>query len=432
MSEAKQRLAKRYGYLTVAALVLTSFIPLSLGLSCAGIFYPSVAADLGVGTGVMSYYTSFIWLSSTIFLSLMGRLLHKMDARVVLSAAVALMALMFVWLSFASALWQFYVGAFFMGLGVSMLLFLAPSTLINRWFAQRAGFLLGIVMAFTGVGGVVWSAVGGSLILELGWAATYRVFAGLCALTLLATVLMVSNGPKDKGLLPVGYVASEGGSRKGADASSGAAAAGAGAPAVVAEGVPAEKAFKMPVFFLIMAMVFLLNFGMYVYFIIPSYISSQEISVAMPLLGAMASSVAMAGQTVSKLVFGFVGDKHPHACVIAGLALGIVGVALLASGAQVALVVYAAALAFGVYYGVTNVMSPIVTRLNFGDAEYPRIYSRISTGAAVGNMASALMWGALIDLTGGYDVLFVGVIVLLAVTIGLAVMVKKKGNRDFS
>lgn len=413
MTQNETNEAKRYGYMTVFALILTSFVPLSLGLSCAGIFYPYVASDLGVGTGVMSYYTSFLWLSATVFLSLMGKMLYRLDARIVLSCAVALIALVFVWLSFAQSLWQFYIGGFFMGLGVGMLLFLAPSTLINRWFVTRAGFLLGIVMAFTGVGGVVWSSVGGSLILSIGWSSTYLVFAALSAVTLVATIFLVSNGPKDKGLLPVGYVEPTDG----------------GSLAYEPEGIPAAKAFKMPAFYLILAMVFLLNFGMYVYFMIPSYLSTMEISIAMPMIGSIASSAAMAGQTGSKLVFGFVGDKYPHACTIIGVALGIFGVILLASGIESVAIIMIAALTFGAYYGVTNVMSPMLTHLNFGDAQYPRIYSRISTGAAIANMVSALIWGALIDLTGGFMVMFIGVTVLLAMTVFNVVLIKRKGAK---
>ena len=88
MTCTEERRAKRYGYGVVIALVLTSFIPLSMALSCAGIFYPYVSADLGVGTGVMSYYTVFIWFSATVFLSFLGKLLYKMDARIILLSLI--------------------------------------------------------------------------------------------------------------------------------------------------------------------------------------------------------------------------------------------------------------------------------------------------------------------------------------------------------
>ena len=390
-----------FGYLVVAAMVLTSFIPLSLGLSCAGIFYPALSDYLGVERGMLSYYTSVLWIAALVTLPFLGKLLNNKDARLCLTGAVVIIVAAFVWLSFTQALWMFYVAAAAVGVGVAMLLFLAPSTLINRWFAKRAGFLLGIVMAFTGVGGVVWSTVGGILIQEIGWSATYLVFAALSALMIPVTLFMISSRPEDKGLQPYGYEPGE------SDEPSAAELAG----------VPAAQAFKMPVFYLICLMCFLLNIGMYVYFMIPSYATTLDIGVAFPLLGATASSVAMAGQTVSKLALGAVGEKRPQASTTVALALGIVGVALLAFATGSTIAFYAAAICFGAYYGITNVMMPIFTRKSFGDRDYAQIYSRVSMVASISNAAAAFIWGTVIDATHSYMPMFIGVIALMAATI---------------
>lgn len=411
-----------FGYFVVAALVLTSFIPLSLGLSCAGIFYPAVSADLGIGTGLLGYYTSILWLAAMVALPAMGRLLGTRDARVCVGGAVVVMAAAFVWLSFTHSLWQFYVGAAAMGFGVGMLLFLAPSTLINRWFFKRSGVFLGVVMAFTGVGGVVWSSVGGMLIQSIGWSATYLAFAVLSLATLPAVLFMVASRPEDKGLVPFGATSDSAWMKSGS-----AAVAGASAPA---EGVPASRAFRMPVFFLIVAMCFMLNFGMYVYFMIPSYMNTLELAAAMPLLGATASSVAMAGQTASKLVLGYVGDARPYASTVLTLALGILGVALLLVGGASAAVLYLAVFVYGCFYGITNVMTPIITRRAFGDAEYPAIYSRVSMAASVGSVVSGFIWGASIEATGGYTLMFVGVIAVMALTVVAVLAIGRLGAKQ--
>lgn len=398
-----------FGYLVVAALVLTSFIPLSLALSCAGIFYPPLSEALGVEKGVLSYYISVLWLAALVALPFMGRLLDGRDARVCLTVAVAMAVAAFVWLSFIQALWQFYVAAAAMGVSVGMLLFLAPFTLINRWFAKRAGAMLGICMAFTGVGGMVWSTVGGLLIDAIGWSATYLAFAGLSALCLPVTLLMVSSRPADKGLQPVGW-------EPGAEKLESVPAA---------QGVPASQAFRMPVFYLILVMCFTLNIAMAVYFMIPSYATTLEIGAAMPLLGATASSVAMAGQTVSKLVLGAVGEKIPHGSTLAALACGIAGSALFAFLAISVPAFYAAALLFGVYYGITNVMMPLFTRLSFGDAEYAQVYSRVSMVASISNVIGAFAWGTVVSLTGSYVVMFCGAIALMAVTCIVVVAISR-------
>lgn len=411
--ESSTKKQMHFGYAVVAALIITSFMPLSMGLSCAGIFYPSLSVALEVEPGMLSYYTSILWVAALVALPFMGKLLNNKDARLCLCAAVTLIALTFVWLSFVSALWQFYVAGAAMGVGVGMLLFLAPSTLINRWFAKRAGFLLGIVMAFTGIGGVVWSSVGGVLIQSIGWSATYLAFALCSALTIPVTLFMVASHPKDKGLIPFGATieALEGMKPDGAEAAS-------------TISVQASEAYKMPVFYLICILCFTLNIGMYVYFMVPSYAATLEISAALPLLGATASSVAMAGQTVSKLILGATGEKAPSISTITALALGIVGVAGFALLGGSVIAFYVSAFCFGVYYGITNVMMPLFTRASFGDADYAKIYARVSMVASVSNAAAAFIWGTLIDATQSYMPMFVGVIALMAISCVMVVLIR--------
>ena len=413
---AKPHKGLHFGYLVVAALVLTSFVPLSLGLSCAGIFYPPLSEALGVEKGVLSYYTSVLWVAALVTLPIMGRLLDERDARACLTGAVVIIATAFVWLSFTSALWQFYVAAAAMGIGVGMLLFLAPSTLINRWFAKRAGVMLGICMAFTGVGGMVWSTVGGLLISTVGWSATYLVFAALSALTAVAMLFMIASRPADKGLEPVGWDPED------------SAADVFGAKE--ATGIPATQAFKMPVFYLILAMSFTINIAMPVYFMIPSYASTLDIGIAMPLLGATASSVAMAGQTGSKLVLGAVGEKRPQASTLIALGCGIAGSVLFMIVLGSVPVFYASALLFGVYYGITNVMLPLFTRASFGDAEYALIYSRVSMVASISNATGAFVWGTIVSVSGSYAAMFGGAIVLMATTCAIVVAIGRAQARS--
>lgn len=398
-----------FGYLVVISLAIACFIPLSLGLSCAGIFYPAISESLGVSTGLLSYYTSILWLASMLFLPLMGKLLNEKDARLCLGGAVTLIALAFVWLSFTQSLWQFYLGAFCMGIGVGMLLFLAPSTLINRWFEKWRGLFLGVVMAFTGIGGVVWSSVGGALINAVGWSFTYVIFAAASLLTLPFMLFAVRSYPQDINLMPVGY-----------DPQTSEASGDH-----TVNGMPASKAFKTPVFALIFIMCLLLNFGMYLYFMIPSYLSELPVAAQLPLLGATASSIAMAGQTVSKFVFGYTGDKKPYLSVISGLALGIVGcLSLLFCNGEIVLI-YVGSFMYGVFYGVTNVMTPILTRISFGNRDYSKIYSRISMAASIGSMVSGFFWGALIDATQGFTIMFVGIAATMAVTMLTVVLIMR-------
>lgn len=409
MSETKKSF--HYGYLIVLTFVVTSFGPLSLGLSCAGLFFTPVANEFAANPGTVSYYFSFMYIASIITLPFLGKLLAKQDARVFASAAVVIMAVALVAQSFTQAVWQYLACGVVVGVAVTMLLFLAPSTVINRWFKVRSGFFVGLTMAFTGVGGVVWNAVGGVLLNSFGWRPTLLVFAGLVLLLGLPfTMFVLRSNPADKGLLPFG-----------ADECS----AEQGAPAE--EGVDAPRAFKSTAFLLLCAFAFLLNFGMYAYQMFPSYMSSLPLSAALPLLGATAASVAMAGQTIGKLVLGSVGEKNPGAVVVTAIGLGAAGLIIITAFTQSQFVLYSGVALYGIYYALTNVMMPVLTRRFFGIKDYSIIYARISMAASIGIVISTFAWGTVVKVFG-YAPMFLGIVAVLALAAVVVLAAIKKAD----
>lgn len=422
-----------FGYFVVFALALTTFGPVSFGHSCAGIFYPSAAAELGVGVGTLSYFTPIACLTACLALPFLGKLINSIDARWCVIGSCLITVAAFLTVSFSQSLVQYLIGGAIMGVGTATLIYLAPSTLINRWFKKRAGFFLGIVMACTGIGGVVWSTVGGILIQEVGWAWTYRIFALIIVALIPVFAVCIVSDPTKKGLRPYGADEVEGlAVGQAADVGEGFADGPSSNTASTAQGayVKAAQAFKMPEFYLIFAACFCLSFGMYLNSMIPSYLSTLAIGAAIPLLGAFATSTSMASQTISKLVLGFVGDKQPYVGAIIGAACGLLGIALLVAGAGSAAIVLVGAFAFGLYYGVVNVMMPILTRRCFGDGEYPIIYSRVSVAATVSGVVSGLLWGTLIEVFDSYSVMFVGVSLFIVVAIvsmaGVAIIQRKR------
>ena len=410
MAEPSKGIRKGYSglhpaYRVVIALILTSFIPLSLTVNCVGLFYAPLSESLGVNTGVLSYFTSILWLAAMVALPMLGKMMAKSSAKLCVGGACVLIAADFVWLSFTASLWQFYVGAFVMGIGVAMLMFLAPSSLVNRWFVTRRGFYVGLIMAFTGVGGVVFSSVGGMLIQSFGWQTTYMVFAVLAAIIAVVSTLLISTSPEERGIAPVGLDAS------------GDQAAQAEALAAANAGMAAKDAYKTPAFVLLLLLAFFMNFGMYVYYVTPAYIGTLPIGIEIPLLGATAASVAMAAQTISKLSLGAIGDKRTYSSTAVSLGLGVIGVLILGFMATSQATVFVGVFAYGFYYGLYSVMMPILTRKAFGVKDYPQIYSRVSMVASIAGVASGFAWGSLMQVTGTWMSVFIGVAACLALSI---------------
>lgn len=403
-----------YGYLIVASCIAFCVGPSALALSCAGIFYTPVCEDLGVGRGTLALYMTVMYLTVSVFLPFAGKLFATKDARACLTGAVLCTGGAILSMSFFTAVWQFYIAGFFMGLGITFLMFVAVPTLIDRWFSKRVGFFVGICMAFTGVGGVVFNPVGGWLIGEFGWRAGYLAFGVIAlAIGLPFALLVIRSNPRDKGLLPCGYEASESTDGK--------------KPVVVVEGVSAKNAMWTLPFFMVALFAGCADLVTCIYNYLPSYVTELPVGRLVPTLSATIASAVMLGQAIGKVTMGIIADKSTKGGLLFGVVCGLVGIGILFFIPAQAPIVLVAAFLYGLYYANGSVYIPLLARSVFGSLDYSILYSRVSVFANLCLALGSSLWGFVIDGVG-YDAMFVGALALVAssLVVGLVALSSAK------
>lgn len=405
-----------FPYLVVATGIIGCFAPCSLALSCAGIFFTPVSDALGVGKGVFALYLTIMLISTTIALPFEGKLMETKDLRIVLSAAVVFIGVPLICMSFFNQVWQFYIAGVFLGIGLAALLILAVPTLINRWFRKNVGFYIGLCMAFTGIGGVVFNLVGGSLIASgpEGWRTGYLVF-GIVTLVLALpfTLFCVRSYPKDLGLDPVGEEFSSDGT----------------AVKIAAEGVTASAAMRSLAFFMLAIFAGLINLAINFYQYLPSYAASLTQFPDVVAISATLASAAMLGQAIGKVVLGIINDKvSVRAGMFVSTGCGVLGLAVmwLVPGSVPAML--AGGFAFGVFYASATVLGPLMTRAVFGTLEYSTIYSRVAMVGSLAGAFGASIWGFIVDAAGFSNVFMIGIAgaILVAVFGVIALSAKKR------
>lgn len=412
MSTGKKSL---FPYLVVATGIACCIGPSALAFSCAGIFYTPVSEALGVGRGVFTIYMTILCLAMTITLPFAGKLLEKKDVRVLLSAAVVLVGGSMVAMSAFQQVWQFYIAGAFIGVGEAFLLYLAVPTLINRWFSKRVGFFIGLCMAFTGIGGVIFNPIGGALIASGpdGWRMGYLVF-GIVALVIALpfTLFCIRSHPSDMGLQPVGYDE----------------AAQSSDVQPVITGVSSGVAMKAAAFYLLALFAGIINLCTVIYQFLPSYATS--LGDRLPEIAAISAtlaSAAMLGQAVGKVALGAINDRSVYGGMVVGLGCGLAGLALMWLIPGSVAVMLAGGFLFGVFYASATVQVPLMTRTVFGSREYSNIYSRISMVASLCAAFAATLWGFLIDATG-FDYVFILGIAAIVVIFIAGVLALKSGS----
>ena len=409
MTKSNQSGGFHYAFAIVAACIAMTCLPCALVLSCAGIFFTPVSTFFGVPKATFTLYFSIVNLAMMVTLPVWGKVLSKTDLRASLSVAAVLCGAGLIGMSACQAMWQFYVCGAVLGAGVAPFIYLAVPTLINAWCVKKVGFFVGLCMAFTGIGGVIFNPLGTALINSgaEGWRTAYLVFGAIALVgTLPFTLLVVRNRPEDKGLLPYG---------------AGEADAASASGETPAAGMAAPEAMKTPAFFALAAFCGIITLNQTIYQFLPSY--AQSFADTMPAVAAasgVVASAAMAGQAVGKVILGAVNDKSVRLGIGLGIGAGAVGVTVMWLMPGVVALLLVGAFLFGIVYAMTTVQTPLLVRTVFGSADYTNIYSRVSMVGSLMGTVAAVFWGFVCDSAGGYPLMFILGYVCMAACLALA------------
>ena len=396
----KEKMSMRHLLVVLTGIMIT-FGCSALCFSTWGLFQPVVAEGLGVEKTAFAMYVTVMYLTMTVASPFAGKLLQSMDARVILSGSAILVVAAFLLMSIANTIVLFYVAAIMLGLGEITLLWLAVPTLINRWFADRAGFFIGLCMAFTGIGGAIWSAVFTALRADgMDFHTIYLIWAVIAAVTSLPfTLLCIRSTPEEAGCLPYGKPQTA-----------------SGKPA----GIDASKAMKSVAFYAVFLLAGIINLLTIVAQQFPKYTKSLDDGTGTFIaVGVTMATVMMASQAICKLALGVCADKNSKLSFFAACACGILGVLLVWFGTGSAMILYAGSAVYGFFFASCVVLVPILVRQLFGQREYPQIYSRVSMFVNIVGAVGAPFWAFFGDMS--YSILFTVAIVLMVVVLLLGI-----------
>lgn len=385
-----------YGHVIVLCCFLIMFVIVGLVMSCAGIFYKPVSSDLGIEVGTLSIYMSVNFLSSTLTLSIAGKLMERYSVRWILTICSLIIAITFIGMSRFNSVWQFYIAGTLFGISLAFLMYLGFPTLLNRWFKSRMGIFIGICSAGSGIGGVLFNPIAGYLITIYGWRMTYLIF-GLAIFFIVTPVLalLLRDYPKDKGIKPYGE------ENKNMD--------NASLTKKNIDGVTYSKAIKMPIFYGLIAFAFLINAAATLNIFLPTFVQTTGFSVEQ---SSLVASSAMIGVTVGKVLLGMINDHSAFWGTVTTTGLGIVGLGLLLIGSNMLFMYIGGSFLFGWAYAGVTVQTPMLVRHVFGNKNYAQIYSNISMAIAIGGAIAAGGWGLIADVSSYKTIFSIGIVFL--------------------
>lgn len=192
-----------YGWVIVAGLMAVGAVSSGMGGVNLGLFIKPMRDDLDIGTSVFGWAQTARIIGFAASGWLIGRLIDKHGARLLLAAAglvagAAMIALANVQEGWQIALVFFVVGATGIQGGGGSLFMSVP---LANWFMRQRGKAMSVAFIGMPIGIFIFSPLSQLLIDEVGWRESWLILGGGASIVIvLVALLIVRRRPEDMGL----------------------------------------------------------------------------------------------------------------------------------------------------------------------------------------------------------------------------------------
>ncbi len=272
-------------------------------------------------------------------------------------------------------------------------------TTIAHWFDNSRATAIGLVMTAAGVGGFIAQPLFTWIMENYGGWQTGWLSASGFALTAILLAVLVVNKPSDKGQHPDGIEHSEE-SKKAQQANS--------KIYKTSEFWSLREALRTPTLWLLV----LLSIGgvMPLYLLVVHGVLHLTDLEFERMEAASVLSAMLAGSACARFPIGWLGDRmEPRRIMFTLFATSVIALSLIWQAPGMSLLLLAGAM-FGAAYGGTLVMIPTMVANYYGAASFASINGFIfPVQIVIGSMVPVTA-GYMADVTGNYDVAFIGLI----------------------
>jgi MFS family permease len=378
-------------WLIVLALFTVTY-GVSMPLAAYGVFLPVLAEAFGWSRGALSMALSINLVLGGLAGFGLGALADRHGPRLTLVLTVLLAGVAFALVSTIGALWQLYLFVGVMG-GIGMSTFyLFSATTTARWFDERRGLALALVLVGFNLGYITGGPLAAWLIDLVGWRRAYAVLGAGCGLvaTLAALTVRLPRAGERPAPAPAGAAASARGP--------GEDRAGSEPGVTLRQALADPRQWCLNVAWLLLGGTWL----MLAVHIVP-YARDQGISLTGASLALTAYGL---GAVSGRITSGAVSDRlGTMATVRVGYVIQVAALlALLWSPSRELLL--AALLLFGIGFATSDTMIAKVIPEVFGVRAIGAIMGVMTLGWRSGAALGPAAAGFLHDLTGSYTVAF--------------------------
>ena len=410
-----RRLPVFYGWVVLFCACCAGFARQGGAVATLSIFVEPMTREFGWSRTALSGAVSLGGVLAALFSPMLGRVLDRQGARLILCLAVLGTGAATLLLSLTASLPWFY--AMFC---IARMNFAGPFDLgiygaVNNWFVARRTFVMSIASGAQMSGLVILPLLAQAAMLHSGWRSGWlAVGVAVLVVGFIPNWLLMVRRPEDVGLLP------DDRARTPARVPTQPIA-----PPVTEHAFTRAEALRTPAFWLL-ALFTLLAYPVQAGVSLHQAPFLIERGLSPTMAATIVSSFSFLSG-VSSLACGFWPRRWPirNALVLTGLLLatGVAGLSLIAAPWQA----YLAAAIFGCGIGGLFTMLPIAWADYFGRRSYGAIRGIALSVQVLAAASGPLLSGVLRDLTGTYDLSLQCFLVLACLSV-LAALLGRKPN----
>ena len=298
-------------------------------------------------------------------------------------------------------MWGFYALAGIMAFGSVFATQLVGPMMINRWFKDKNGLAMGIMMSFVAICSAVLSPVVASIIASNGWRMGYIVLGVLALVIVIPAVLIWFRTPEQKGQLPLG-----------------AAEAAKNLP-----GLTSKQALKTPTFWFFFIFMVLLTGTLAFASIVPTLAIEAGFDT-------VTSGFAMTAYMIAAVVFGTISDKlGPLKATMVACACGFIALLGLIFFRTNLYMFFGSLFFYGCLSATLGVIGPLVLGTLFGQKEFGSIYGIVMMATGIGSMILIPAYGFIYDATGSFTPALIMIFCFIVVCLISMIMAFKTGKK---
>ena len=183
---------ERHGWIIVASLFVTLVFVFGSGYNTGGLFFPQLLKYFGWKRAQLSTLQgAALPLSAGLSAPLIGWLLDRVEARVVMVAGAITTGVSFLIASRVDSFAPLFGAYVLLGVGIGASTLLPCSLVIANWFGANRGLAMGLTFAGTSLGGAAMTMVGNFAIARGGWRAGYVALAIPMFVIVVPLILLV-------------------------------------------------------------------------------------------------------------------------------------------------------------------------------------------------------------------------------------------------